>query len=281
MGKVIFRVKFQRTKKSRCVPAQLQTLHSELDQLAPHKAFINVQRTEENFNIWKIKIGKLTFLEFYDERSDLTVPQAKPLSPGEVLGCTSPKLNPEDFQAIIYLGDGRFHLESMMISNPTLQAYRYDPYSKIFSVEKYAIEQMHDIRRQSIEAARSSTRFGVILGTLGRQGNPAIVARLEARLDELEKEHVTVLLSEISPSKLARLSHSSTNPEGIEVWIQVACPRLSIDWGYAFPVPLLNPYEGMVALGASEFLATYPMDYYAKSESSWSNYQTTAPVTKA
>jgi len=105
LGKVIFRVKFQRTKKSRCVPAQLQTLHSELDQLAPHKAFINVQRTEENFNIWKIKIGKLTFLEFYDERSDLTVPQAKPLSPGEVLGCTSPKLNPEDFQAIMYVAN--------------------------------------------------------------------------------------------------------------------------------------------------------------------------------
>ena len=26
-------------------------------------------------------------------------------------------------------------------------------------------------------------------------------------------------------------------------WVQVACPRLSIDWGYAFPKPLLSPYE--------------------------------------
>lgn len=33
----------------------------------------------------------------------LIVPQAKPLSPGEVLGCTSPKLNPDDFQAIVYV----------------------------------------------------------------------------------------------------------------------------------------------------------------------------------
>lgn len=26
-------------------------------------------------------------------------------------------------------------------------------------------------------------------------------------------------------------------------WVQVACPRLSIDWGEAFDKPLLTPYE--------------------------------------
>lgn len=26
-------------------------------------------------------------------------------------------------------------------------------------------------------------------------------------------------------------------------WVQVACPRLSIDWGLAFDKPLLTPYE--------------------------------------
>lgn len=33
----------------------------------------------------------------------LVVPQAKPLSPGEILGCSSPKVNPEDFEALMYL----------------------------------------------------------------------------------------------------------------------------------------------------------------------------------
>lgn len=51
---------------------------------------------------------------------DVLVPQAKPLSPGEILGCTSPQL-PEKTQMIIYLGDGRFHLESAMIANPLLK----------------------------------------------------------------------------------------------------------------------------------------------------------------
>jgi len=32
----------------------------------------------------------------------ITVPQCKPLSPGEILGCTSPKLS-SDVQAIVYV----------------------------------------------------------------------------------------------------------------------------------------------------------------------------------
>ena len=52
----------------------------------------------------------------------LQVPQVKPLSPGEILGCTSPKISGCD--TLIYLGDGRFHLESAMIANPQLTAYR-------------------------------------------------------------------------------------------------------------------------------------------------------------
>uniref|UniRef100_A0A803TVV4 2-(3-amino-3-carboxypropyl)histidine synthase subunit 1 n=1 Tax=Anolis carolinensis TaxID=28377 RepID=A0A803TVV4_ANOCA len=52
------------------------------------------------------------------------IPQSKPLSPGEILGCTAPRL-PSNTDAIVYLGDGRFHLESIMIANPSIPAYRY------------------------------------------------------------------------------------------------------------------------------------------------------------
>lgn len=53
----------------------------------------------------------------------MAIPQAKPLSPGEILGCTSPVLDPST-DAVIYLGDGRFHLESIMIHNPEITSYR-------------------------------------------------------------------------------------------------------------------------------------------------------------
>jgi 2-(3-amino-3-carboxypropyl)histidine synthase len=84
------------------------------------------------------------------------------------------------------------------------------------------------------------------------------------------KDTFVVLLSEIFPSKLALFSD-------VEAWVQVACPRLSIDWGRAFAVPLLTAYEAKVALGVTQWKETYPMDFYARGEAggsggSWSNY---------
>jgi 2-(3-amino-3-carboxypropyl)histidine synthase len=60
--------------------------------------------------------------------------------------------------------------------------------------------------------------------------------------------------------------------EDVDAWIQIACPRLSIDWGYAFARPLLNPYEAEVAFGAVSWQEIYPMDYYSKDGGHWSVY---------
>ncbi|KAK0155719.1 2-(3-amino-3-carboxypropyl)histidine synthase subunit 1 [Merluccius polli] len=166
---------------------------------------------------------------------EVLVPQCRPLSPGEILGCTSPRLD-RNVNAIIYLGDGRFHLESIMIANPEIPAYRYDPYSKVFSREYYDHDAMKAFRRQSIERASSAKRWGLILGTLGRQGSPKVLESLEAKLESLGRSFSRVLLSEIFPSKLDLM------PD-VDAWVQIACPRLSIDWGSAFSKPLLSPYE--------------------------------------
>ncbi|KAL6471169.1 hypothetical protein MHYP_G00198190 [Metynnis hypsauchen] len=186
---------------------------------------------------------------------EVLVPQCRPLSPGEILGCTSPRLD-KHVNAIIYLGDGRFHLESIMIANPDIPAYRYDPYSKVFSREYYEHEAMRASRLQAIERARSAQRWGLILGTLGRQGNPKILEHLENKLDALGRSFTRVLLSEIFPSKLALMAD-------VEAWVQIACPRLSIDWGTAFSKPLLSPYEAAVALQQIGWQEVYPMDFYS------------------
>lgn len=86
-----------------------------------------------------------------------------------------------------------------------------------------------------------------------------------------------MLLSELSPAKLSLFT-------GISTFVQTSCPRLSIDWGYAFPKPLLSPYEASVAMGVQgargwggmgvpavregrslpeESEEEYPMDFYA------------------
>ncbi|KAH8705675.1 putative diphthamide synthesis protein-domain-containing protein [Talaromyces proteolyticus] len=190
---------------------------------------------------------------------NVLIPQIMPLSKGEILGCTSPKLDEKNVDILLYLGDGRFHLESAMIHNPSIPAYRYDPYSRVLSRETYEHEEMHTLRRTAINSAKSARKWGIILGALGRQGNPHTMALIEQQLQAQNIPFVNLLLSEIFPGKLAAM------PD-VECWVQVACPRLSIDWGYAFPRPLLTPYEALVALGGREGWedGVYPMDYYAK-----------------
>ena len=194
---------------------------------------------------------------------NVVIPQIMPLSKGEILGCTSPRLPSEAaVDLILYLGDGRFHLESAMIHNPTIPAYRYDPYSRKLTRETYDHSEMHDLRRHAINSAKSAKKWGLILGSLGRQGNPHTMTLIENLLSDQGIPFINLLLSEIFPGKLAMM-------DDVECWVQIACPRLSIDWGYAFPRPLLTPYEALVTLGARQSWekgndGVYPMDFYAK-----------------
>ncbi|GAA5932352.1 hypothetical protein JCM3775_001200 [Rhodotorula graminis] len=204
-------------------------------------------------------------------RFEVVVPQVKPLSPGEILGCTAPKLA-ADTDALLYVGDGRFHLESIMIQNPLVPAFRYDPYTKRLTRELYDHAEMREVRGQAVARARDSLvenrgraeedkeSWAVVLGTLGRQGNLRVLKSVTRHLDappatsstmlstttpsstSSSTPFIPILLSELSPAKLSLL-------QGISTFVQTSCPRLSIDWGYAFPRPLLSPYEAAVALG--------------------------------
>lgn len=220
--------------------------------------------------------------ELCELQYDVTIPQFKPLSPGEVLGCTAPRIIDE--RVLIYLGDGRFHLEAAMISNPDLEAYKYDPYEKKFTSEYYDHIGMRKNRKQAIDIGRNAKKFGLILGTLGRQGSTKVMSHLRRRLKYHNRQAVIILLSEIFPSKLELF-------KDIDAFVQVACPRLSIDWGTAFSKPLLTPYELSVALGDAQWALddndrllnsstsgaatrvlseAYPMDFYAnKSLGEW------------
>lgn len=188
---------------------------------------------------------------------DVSVPQIRPLSPGEILGCTAPVLRCAE--VLIYLGDGRFHLEAAMIANPRMQAYRYDPYNKKFTKESYSHDEMEITRKAAIERAAKASTFGIILGTLGRQGSVKVVEHLRNRLKEVGKTTVVILLSEIFPNKLDLFTF-------VESFVQIACPRLSIDWGGAFSKPVLTPYETAVAIEDAKWHPedkNYPMDFYA------------------
>mmetsp|Transcript_13246 Transcript_13246/g.20695 ORF Transcript_13246/g.20695 Transcript_13246/m.20695 type:complete len:80 (+) Transcript_13246:546-785(+) len=63
-------------------------------------------------------------LEKQEGFTNVSLPQCKPRSKGEVLGCTSPDLiEGQAGDKVIFIGDGRFHIESTMIRNPELKYF--------------------------------------------------------------------------------------------------------------------------------------------------------------
>ena len=58
-----------------------------------------------------------------------------------------------------------------------------------------------------------------------------------------------------------------------DFWVQIACPRLSVDWGHFFTKPILSPYEMYCMLGQAQMGEDdgYEMDYYREGEA-WTNF---------
>lgn len=236
------------------------------------------------------------------------------MSAGEVLGCTAPKVNPSTFgdgyegigseTVVVFVADGRFHLEAFMIANPRIKAFRYDPYIGKLFLEEYDHKGMRESRKNAILKAKEANNWGVILGTLGRQGNPRILERLEKKMVEKGLSYTVILMSEISPARIALFEDS------VDAWIQIACPRLSIDWGEAFRKPLLTSFEAEIALGdlpgwweknkkknsscctqndssccgcnggkpKEDVVGDYPMDYYAQDGGEWNSTYINKPL---
>ncbi|GFH07010.1 2-(3-amino-3-carboxypropyl)histidine synthase subunit 1, partial [Haematococcus lacustris] len=132
----------------------------------------------------------------------LAIPKVAPLSPGEVLGCTAPVVT-SAADAIVFVADGRFHLEAIMIANPALPAYRYDPYARQLTREHYDQAGMRAARRKAVERAGTARHWGLVLGTLGRQGNPHLLDHLRDELQSSGARTTTFLISELSPARLA------------------------------------------------------------------------------
>ena len=102
-----------------------------------------------------------------------------------------------------------------MISNPQLLAYRYDPYEKKITEEKYDHKQMLQNRKEAITKAKDAKLFGLILGTLGRQGSSTVLDTIEKRIKSLNKECIKILAPEILPQKIKLFSN-------IDAFIQVS-----------------------------------------------------------
>jgi 2-(3-amino-3-carboxypropyl)histidine synthase len=201
------------------------------------------------------------------DKNKLIIPQCKPRVQGEVLGCTSPILNKKnENNYVIFICDGRFHMESVMIQNPLFKYYQYNPFNHRFTIEEYDYKLMKNIRYKQMEIFKNINYIGIIFGTLGRQGNPSILKRLCSLLNKNNKKYIIIMLNEITQNKII-------NYNKCECFIQLACPRLSIDWSDQFTKPMLTPYEIYLILDPKKYKNyIYEMNNYSNETGEWGHF---------
>lgn len=238
----------------------VQTIAANFPDKSQHLYLMSVIQFNSCLYLTKEKLSEIGY-------TNLTIPQEKPRAGGETLGCTAPNLDDrDDKRTVIFIADGRFHLEGSMIQNPKHTYYQYNPYEQILTLEKYDYAQMTKIRREQIFKVPITQvkNVGIILGMLGRQGNPLILERMVQKVAGRFRFFV-ILISEIFPHQLKMFG------DFFDFFVQIACPRLSIDWGTAFHKPLLNSFEFWCYLNES-MPEKYANDFYSENGGEWSNY---------
>jgi len=155
------------------------------------------------------------------------------LRDGQVFGC---EFYPafyirDEVDAFVVLGNSSFHGIGVSLSSgkPT---FMIDPYSK----EILDLEEVSKDREKkailSISKARYAEKFGLILGLKEGQFDTKKLLKIKKRLEEKGKTVQLIAMREVTNERMAYF-------KSIEAFIQMSCPRVSID-GYTFNRPVLS-----------------------------------------
>jgi 2-(3-amino-3-carboxypropyl)histidine synthase len=152
------------------------------------------------------------------------------LNDGQVFGCEFyPAFDVKDMvDAYVFLGQSSFHAAGVALSSgkPT---FILDPYfDEIRDVTKFA----YDLQKKSILAiykALDAERIGLIVGLKEGQFMLNRVIELKNALEKHGKKVQLIALTEVTDERLRVFAN-------IDAFIQVACPRISIDNTFSKPV---------------------------------------------
>ena len=163
--------------------------------------------------------------------------------PGQVIGCdySNAQSIAKDVEAFLFIGGGRFHALGVALSTmkPTVVADPYD--CEAFSVDEEA-ERIVRQRWRSVEEAQKAKAFGVLLGLKLGQRNLEQALQIKRKLEKAGKVAFMFVIEEVSPEVLMEFPT-------IDVFVNTACPRLSLEDAQRFSVPILSNSEVSVVLG--------------------------------
>ena len=173
------------------------------------------------------------------------------LNDGQVFGCEfyPAKEIEEQVDVNVFLGQSNFHAAGVALATnkPT---YVLDPYfNEVREVSEFAKKLQKKANLAIFKAAEAET-FGIIIGL--KEGQLSKLTALKFK-KELEKEGKSVQLIALTDITNERLK----NLKGIDAFIQVACPRISIDNQFDMPVLSTPQANALLKLLKNESIEGY------------------------
>jgi 2-(3-amino-3-carboxypropyl)histidine synthase len=175
------------------------------------------------------------------------------LNDAQVFGCEFyPAYNVQSqVDAYIFLGQSAFHSAGIAISTekPT---YMLDPYFEEYSDVTRIARQLQKKAILSIYKALDAEIIGIIIGL--KEGQFAHIKALELKksFEQLGKKVQLIALTDITEDRIQIF-------KGIDAFVQVACPRISID--NHFKKPMLSVPQGLALI---KLLKKEPIDNFLK-----------------
>ena len=169
---------------------------------------------------------------------------------GQLLGCNSSAAKKLRVDGFLYIGTGLFHPLTVALSNDKPVAC-LDPHSGIVSIAdpKPFLKQ----RYAAIATARDAKRWAILFSNQIGQKRIELAESVQKLLKKEGKE--TIMIGSIHQS------HDQLLGMGIDAAVITACPRLAIEDGPTWPIPLLTVPETKIVAGKIK-AEPYPFDEF-------------------
>ncbi|MDR2719197.1 MAG: diphthamide biosynthesis enzyme Dph2 [Nitrososphaerota archaeon] len=166
---------------------------------------------------------------------------------GQVIGCdySNVKSIVDEVEAYLFVGGGFFHALGIALSTskPTVVVDPYD--NRVFSLSDVA-QKLLKQHWTCIEQARDAKNFGIIIGLKPGQKRIEDALKVKELIEKHGKNAYILAIREVTPESLLDFPT-------IDVYVNTACPRISLDAPEKFSKPLLTVNEFMVASGEASW----------------------------
>jgi 2-(3-amino-3-carboxypropyl)histidine synthase len=163
--------------------------------------------------------------------------------PGQIIGCdySNAKSIAKDVEAFLFIGGGQFHAIGVALSTskPTIVADPYD--GSAYQVNNEA-NKIFRQRWASIEQSQKGKIWAILVGLKLGQKRFDRALQLKERLEAKGKTACLFAVREIVPEALMEFPT-------VEVYVNTACPRISLDDACRFAKPVLTVDEALVVIG--------------------------------